>query len=184
MRSVDGKRRDGGRKTKSEGMKGAGAENVKRVHKYRGPQHITTVTGPLILTPAVLVTMDTSRLGPSLRPSTHTSPSSGLLLRHLTRAPEKAVIIRLSARPSLPWRQRLHSVFSLPDISRWHMLTPDSILSPLTLKLLIHVCYVCLQCCKLHLQHFKAPLDVSSLNKFAVWKNGWCQKRTLLLLKR
>ena len=60
-----------GEKTKSEGMKGAGAKNVKSVHKYRGPEHITTVTRPLILTPAVLVTMDTSQLGPSLHPSAH-----------------------------------------------------------------------------------------------------------------
>lgn len=46
MRSVDGKRRGRGRKTKSEGLKGAGAKNVKSVHKYRGPRCITTVTGP------------------------------------------------------------------------------------------------------------------------------------------
>ena len=71
MRSVDGKRQGRGRKTKSEGMKGAGAKNVKSVHKYMGPQHITTVTRPLILTPAVLVAMDTSQLGPSLHPSAH-----------------------------------------------------------------------------------------------------------------
>lgn len=37
MRSVDGKRRGRGRKTKSEAMKGAVAKNVKSVHKYRGP---------------------------------------------------------------------------------------------------------------------------------------------------
>lgn len=62
MRSVDGKRRGKGRKTKSEGEKEAGAKNVKSVHKYRGPQRITTVTRPLILTPAVLVTIDTAQL--------------------------------------------------------------------------------------------------------------------------
>lgn len=97
MRSVDGKRRGGGRETKSEGMKGAGAKNVKSVHKYRGPEHITRGTGPLILTPAVLVAMDTSQLGPFLRPPNTVPSSSGLSLRHLTRAPEKAVIMRLSA---------------------------------------------------------------------------------------
>lgn len=37
MRSVDWKRQGRGRKTKSEGIKGAGAKNVKSVHKYRGP---------------------------------------------------------------------------------------------------------------------------------------------------
>lgn len=58
-----------GQRQKSERMKGAGAKNVKSVHKYRGPSHITTVTGPLILTPAVLVTMDTSQLGPLQSPS-------------------------------------------------------------------------------------------------------------------
>lgn len=58
-----------GQRQKSERMKGAEAKNVKSVHKYRGPSHITTVTGPLILTPAVLVTMDTSQLGPLQSPS-------------------------------------------------------------------------------------------------------------------
>lgn len=60
-----------GERQKVRGRKGAGAKNVKSVHKYRGPWYITTVTGPFILTPAVLVTMDTSQLGPFLRPSAH-----------------------------------------------------------------------------------------------------------------
>lgn len=51
----DGAQRE---RQKGEAMTGPGAKNVKSVHKYRGPYHITTVTGPL--TPAVPVAMDTS----------------------------------------------------------------------------------------------------------------------------
>lgn len=107
MRSADGKRRGTARKTKDEAMTGPGAKNVKSVHKYRGPYHITTVTGPL--TPAVPVAMDTSQLGPFLHPI----PSSGLSFRHLTWPPEIAVIIRLSkasAASTPPGRQRLRPV--------------------------------------------------------------------------
>lgn len=107
MRSADGKRRGTARKTKGEAMTGPGAKNVKSVHKYRGPYHITTVTGPL--TPAVPVAMDTSQLGPFLHPI----PSSGLSFRHLTWPPEIAVIIRLSkasAASTPPGRQRLRPV--------------------------------------------------------------------------
>lgn len=59
-----------GAKTKKWRNEKGQAKNVKSVHKYRGPEHITTVTRPLILTPAVLVTMDTLQLGPPT-PSAH-----------------------------------------------------------------------------------------------------------------
>lgn len=58
-----------GERHKSERMKEVGAKNVKSVHKYRGPKHITTVTGPLILTPAVHVTMETTQLAASFSPA-------------------------------------------------------------------------------------------------------------------
>lgn len=72
--------------------------------------------------------MDTSWLGPSLRPSKHI-PSSGLLLQHLTWAPEQAVITRLSAVSAVPLQniyiQSRKGLLSLLYISRLYMLSTD-----------------------------------------------------------
>lgn len=94
-----GRKRVKGEKTKSEGVKGAGAKNVKSVHKYRGPEHITTVTRPLILTPAVLVAMDTSQLGTLPPPLRTLSHPLAFYWGTWPDPPEKAVIIRLSEHP-------------------------------------------------------------------------------------
>lgn len=66
-----GKDETEGERQKREGMKwGRGRECEECTQTQGTPEHITTVTRPLILTPAVSVAMDTSRLGPSL----HTHP--------------------------------------------------------------------------------------------------------------
>lgn len=54
-------------------------------------------------------------------------PSSGLLFRHLTPAPENPVIIRVSAEsagPSLLWRQHLHPVWWRLVFTRHLKMTP------------------------------------------------------------
>lgn len=107
MRSVDWKRRGRG----SEGIRGAGGKECEECTQIQGTLTHNHGNQALNFNPSC------SRCHGYLSIRTlppHTIPSSGLSLSHLTRAPEKAVIIRsseASAGSSPPWRQHLHSVW-------------------------------------------------------------------------
>lgn len=151
MRSADGKRRDGGRKTKSEGMKrGRGRECEECTQTQGTPTHYHG-NRALNFNPSCFRYHGHVLIRALPPPPPHTSHPLAFYWGTWPRAPEKAVIIRLSkasAGSSLPWRQHLHSVF-------WNMLTPDSILSP---WLPIRVCLAVM----LEMANFNALLDVSN----------------------
>lgn len=97
-------------KDKSDSMKGT--KTLKSVHKYRGPRPITTETGPLILTPAVPVTMDTSQLGP---PSFLAPVSSWGLAEGIWPG---AVIMGCQFHRAVPWRWGLLWICHTPQVGQ------------------------------------------------------------------